>query len=303
MMMSKKVNIRFKLTRRNRGRGSAGGKSPAVTQPSYRRNRTLTGSKPEVGTDRTRAHQLRSLRRKVGLVLMILLAAICVVAFGISQFSGSLKITLNDSQLLSRAVDTDLYQNLFDDYFEQYPLERFRFLTNHSQMISHMQTEAPEIVSIAPDGASGIGESRYQLKLRQPVASWTSNDIKYYVDSSGATFTRNYFQEPTVAVLDNSGAVVTEGAAIASGRLLSFVGRAVSLSGELGIDVSSIEIPPQSTRTLYIKVESLKSTVRMTIDGAVEAQVSDMRAAIEYFGTRRQPEYIDVRVQGKSYYK
>lgn len=302
-----KLKLRLKKTKPKQGRArvprQATPPSSAESSPSYRRNRTLTGFKPESGTERTRAHRLRRARRRIGVVLASALVLAGGILFGLSQFSGSVEITLRDSDRLVRPVDSEQYQELFKDYYQRHPLERFRFLTDYAQMTQEMRVGAPELVAVTPDGSAGLGVSRYRLTLRQPVASWMSNETKYYVDAAGVTFTRNYFDEPAVAVVDNSGAEVSEGAAIASGRLLSFVGRVVSLSSEAGIEVTSIEVPPLSMRTLHMRVGRTTSVVRMTIDRAVEPQVADMQVALRHFSNRTQPKYIDVRVQGKAFYR
>lgn len=273
------------------------------TPPSYRRNRTLTGAQPETGTERTRAHHLRAVRRKLGITLMGVLVFIGVVGFGLSQFSHSVDISARNSEAFVRGVNTDLYQELFSTYYQRHPLERFRFLTNYNQLLNEMNIEAPEVEAIAPAGTAGIGSSRYELTLRQPVASWIVDGNRYYVDAQGVTFTRNYFAEPNVTVVDNSGAQVAEGSAIASGRLLSFVGRIVSLSADAGVEVEAIKVPSGSMRSVYVKVKGTPMTVRMTIDRGVEPQVQDMNAALRFFANRQKPEYIDVRVQGSAYYR
>ena len=296
---------RLRQSAREQGRGVASRKAPADSEslPSYRRNRTLTGSKPEVGTERSRSHHLRRLRRRVGLLLAGALVAVATIAFGLRQFSGSVEVAIRDSSQLAKPVDSELYEGIFNECYQRHPLERFRFLTNYDQMLADMRIDAPELMAVEPDGSAGVGVSRYQLTLRQPVGSWVSNEVKYYVDANGVTFTRNVFDEPKVAVVDNSGAEVSEGAAIASGRLLSFVGRVVALSSDRGIDVTSIEVPSLTMRTLYVSVGQVSSTIRMTIDRAVEPQVSDMQVALRHFSGRAAPKYVDVRVQGKAFYR
>ena len=281
------------------------GRRPASSDslPTYRRNRTITDRSTVPGvTERARANYLRSVRRRVGFILAIILVALIVVGTAVSQLSGSVEIT-NSQTSLTKNIDQDRYSQLFDDYYKQHPLERFRFLTNYDRLTASLQQEAPEVQSIEPNGIGGIGVSRYELLMRRPVASWMIESSRFYVDASGVTFTENYYQEPAVSVVDNSGAVAIKGSAIASSRLLSFVGRVVALSEENGILINSIEIPSSSMRQLYLKGKGMP-TVRVTIDRTAENQVKDMAEALDHLKRHKQsPGYIDVRVRGKAFYK
>ena len=271
--------------------------------PTYRRNRTITdrSTVPEV-TERARVNHLRLVRRKISLILAAVVAGLVVVGVGVGQFSGTVEIT-NSQASLTRSLDQQYYSDLFNDYYKRHPLERFRFLTNYDRLIASLQQEAPEIQSVEPAGIGGIGVSRYDLLMRRPVASWVIESSRFYVDATGVTFTENYYEEPATAVVDNSGAAAIEGSAIASSRLLSFVGQVVALSKDSGININSIEIPSSSMRQLHLKGKGMP-TVRVTIDRTVEAQVGDMIEALDYLKKNKQsPDYIDVRVRGKAFYK
>lgn len=275
--------------------------TPSV--PSFRRNRTITdrSTVPEV-SERARIHQLRMMRRKVGMTLGVTLLALAVIMVGISQFTQSVRVVIPDTSVVGQP-DTAFYQRHFDEYFKRYPLERFRFITNYDQLSQWMQESAPEVAKVTPRGLQSLGVAKYELRLREPLVSWRVNDEQYYVDTNGVTFKRNYFTPPTVSVVDKSGAEIEQGAAIASGRLLSFVGRAVALAAENGVKVTQVEIPSGSMRQVYLHGEGVP-VIRMTIDRGVEYQVADMKRTLTFLATSGQtPQYIDVRTAGKAFYK
>lgn len=274
-----------------------------IEAPTYRRNRTMTNRStvPEV-TERARVNYLRSVRRKIGFIFIVVILCMIIIAIATSQFSSSVKVVTSQPDLVN-SLDSEKYETLFDAYYKKHPLERFRFLTNYPRLVTSLQQAAPEIEAVEPAGIEHIGVSRYELVARRPVASWVVDDKRYYVDADGVTFTHNYYQEPTVSVVDNSGAHVVQGSAIASSRLLSFVGRVISLSSNEGLAITSIEIPTQSMRQLNLKGKGLP-TVRVTIDRGVEAQVGDMAAAVRHLKkTGHTPKYVDVRVRGKAFYR
>lgn len=298
-----KFSIRSKNKNDGRRQGLARPEAEA-TIPTYRRNRTMTDRStiPEV-SERARIHHLRAVRRKIGLMLLAIGGLFFIVLIGVSQFSSSVRIAIHGDAGISRTVDERKYQELFDKYYGKHPLDRFRFLTDIKQLTESMQAEAPEVKAIASSAMERIGVSRYELVVRRPVASWTVDSERYYVDADGVTFRENYFTDPKVSVVDNSGAQVVQGSAIASSRLLSFVGRVVSLSQDKDIDVTSIEIPSESMRQVHIKGEGIP-TVKMTIDKEAEGQVEDMSAALKYFKQKDQsPRYIDVRASGRVFYR
>ena len=273
-------------------------------KPTYRRNRTMTdrSSDPEV-SERAKAHYLRRLRRRIGIVFVVVLGCIILGGIGVAQYSRSVVIVRGDSNV-TKQLASDEYTKIFGAYYQRYPLERFRFITNYDRLLSTVQEERPEVEAIKPAGMERLGVSRYEITLRQPVASWSVEGDQYYVDADGVTFTHNYYAKPGVSVVDKSGASISDGSAIASSRLLSFVGRVISLSADAGVTISAIEIPPQSTRQIVVKGRGTPK-VRMAIDREASTQVNDMAAALRYFskGRRKDPTYIDVRVEGKAFYK
>lgn len=272
--------------------------------PSYRRNRTITdrSTSPEV-SERARIHHLRAVRRKIGLLLLGIGLVAVIVAVCVSQFSGSVKVVSQSDVDLSRQIDVDKYVSVFDEYFSKHPLERFRFFTDIRRLTLSLHDSTPEVLAVESHVMDSVGISSYELSMRRPVASWVVDGKRYYVDADGVTFNTNYYTEPRVSVVDNSGAQVVKGAAIASSRLLSFVGRVVSLSASEGIIVTSIEIPTNSMRQLNVKGKGIPM-VKMTIDKSVEGQVADMVTAISHFKSEKASvRYIDVRAAGRVYYK
>lgn len=285
-------------------RGSTVRPEATVDRPTYRRNRTMTDRStiPEV-SERARIHQLRAIRRKIGITFMVVVAGIVVLIVCFSQFSGSVSLTFQKSDVIVKEVEDTTYQAIFNDYYQKHPFERFRFVTNYNQLLATLQLTAPEVASLRSTGIDGLGVSRYELILRQPVASWQVADTRYYVDAEGVTFTKNYYPEPSVVVMDNSGAQIARGEAVASNRLLSFVGRVVALASEKSIKITSIEIPEGSMRQLHLKGKGMPM-IRMTIDRSVEEQVGNMQQALIFLKQKHlSPQYIDVRVSGKAFYK
>ena len=118
------------------------------------------------------------------------------------------------------------------------------------------------------------------------------------------SFEKNYYLEPTLQIVDESGVTSKTGIAIASNKLLSFVGRVVSQANSRGYTVIEAILPIDTTRQLRIKLKDSNIVVKLSIDRPAGEQIEDMDRAVRYIKSKNlYPSYIDVRVGGKAFYK
>lgn len=285
----------------------------AEGQDLFRRNRTLTGSasshvsgaadesSSHLKSGRVHAHQLADQRRRIGGVLLIVSLSAIVLTILLWQFTASVTIATPG---VNHAINTEKYEKAIQDYYARNPFERFRFATNQQALTEFVRVSAPEVDTLQLDGSAGFSESQVVIDMRRPIAEWTIDDTQYYVDGKGVSFQVNYFQAPSVRIVDNSGVELKAGTPIASKRFLGYVGRTVALSAEKGLVVEQVIIPEGTTRQLELSLKGYATPILLLIDRQVGEQVEDMARAIAYFRDRElNPEYIDVRVSGKAYYK
>lgn len=285
---------------------------PRRDQYTFQRNRTLTGStsnsvkttqyRSDLESPRTQAHHLAIQRRKIGVTLLTVVAITAVLSFLLFQFTAKVTAVSSDSTVL-RSVDSAVYDQAINDYLGANPLERFRFALNVSKLTSYLAQKLPEVESVSGVGAGGIGDTDYALTMRHPVAGWKISDKQYFVDSHGIAFERNYYGNPDVEIIDQSGISVQQGSAIASNRFLSFVGRVVALSKSSGYVVTQAIIPQDTTRQLEIRINGVVPLIKLSIDRPVGEQIEDMSRVLGYLtGHGLKPGYVDVRVSGKAFY-
>ena len=285
-------------------------KTTDISSDTFKRNRTLTGtssSKLNINTEldspRSHAHKLANQRRKVFSVLLIVIGSIIFLGLIIVNFTASSNIIISDAAI-SKTVDTSIYQKSIQDYMDINPMSRFHFLLDQSALTDYMSSILPEVESVEQKGVTGPGNTNFVIIMRKPVAGWQINDKQYYVDSKGIPFERNYFSAPDVQIVDNSGASLQTGTAIASKRFLSFIGRIVSLSKARGYTVTQASLPANTTRELEIKLKEGDYLVKLSIDRPAGEQIEDMARAVQYFTSHGKIlSYIDVRVSGKAFYK
>jgi len=278
---------------------------------AFRRNRTLTGSasskvitlsekSAQLKSPRVHAHELVARRRHLGAMLFVALIICSGLYFLISQFTAGVVISSSDTSI---TLDEN-YDKIVQSYLSSQPAERLRFLVNRDHLTEYVQSKVPEVASIIVDGDAGFGVSRFTVTMRRPIAGWSVRGNQQYVDATGTPFSRNYYASPSVEIVDKSGIQVEAGQAVASNRFLAFVGRVVGLAPAQGYTVTQVIIPSGTTRQIEVMLEGVKYPVKLSIDRPAGDQTEDMARAVKWMSDHKQsPQYIDVRIGGKAYYR
>lgn len=302
--------IKFKSKEKNdaprRRQSSDFVRTPAAmdTGHQFRRNQTLSGVKRESEpvSERTRMHHLARRRRNVGAILTLVFAIIIVLGGLLSQFTGQV-VVAGSSQALNHAIQPDSYEKAINEYLAIHPVERLRFALNENALSAYVSNILPEVSRVKLTSTDNIVQSNFTLTLRKPVAGWQINGHQYYVDETGVVFQNNYYATPSVQIVDQSGVSPAQGTVVASTRLLSFVGRVVSLAGQGSYTVTQAILPSGTTRELDVQLQGVQPRVKLSIDRGAGEQVEDMIRSLRYLQSQgKGAQYIDVRVSGRVVY-
>lgn len=270
---------------------------------SYRRNRTLNSRQtisPLEASERLEAHELVKKRRSVARRLFMTAVSLAIVVFLLFQLTIDISIQTPDMKSYN---SSNKYVVTLNEYYSAHPTERFRFFLNNNDLKQFFLQKAPEVKNIRIEG-DFLARSAVKLTFRQPVAQWSSGGKVYFVDDGGVTFEQNYFDAPAVVVRDESGLPTRGGQEVINRQFLSFLGQAVSAFAQYKIKVSEATLPASTVRQVWFKVEGRATQVRMTVDRAAQSQVKQAVITLEYLGKAgNTPEYIDVRVDQRSFYK
>lgn len=278
---------------------------------SFRRSHTLTGStSPSIASSseanaqmlspRSQTHDLAQKRRHIGLTLLLVLAATGLLVGFIAQFTASVVVRTPD---VTTSLDP-IYERTVQEYLGGHPLERLRFMSDGAQLTAYIQSKLPEVASISLDGYAGFGSSEYVFTMRKPIVGWNVRGQQQYVDGAGVPFERNYYTASVVQIVDKSGIQVAAGQAVASNSFLSFIGQVVGLSLQSGKTVKEITIPQSTTRQIEVTLSDVAYPIKLTVDRAVAEQVEDMVRGIAWMQANNvTPEYLDVRVAGRAFYR
>jgi cell division septal protein FtsQ len=277
----------------------------ARSSTQYRRNQTLSGvSRTSIAdSPRGQAHQLTIHRRKIGGLFGIVLVAVIFLGILVSQLMAQVSVTSSTKQL-SAPFDGATYEKVVDSYLGLHPAERLRFALNETALSAYVSTSLPEVESIKVSGVKDIVDTQFAVTFRQPVAGWQINGNQFYVDAAGVVFETNYYDAPTVQIVDESGVSPEEGTTVAGSRLLGFLGKVVSQVGERGYTVTQSILPAGMTRELDIQLKDTAGRIKLSTDRGAGEQVEDMARSLTYLKSKNiTPEYIDVRVSGRAAYK
>ena len=281
---------------------------------TFRRNRTITGSSSarissstELNADlrspRAHAHHLTTLRRRL-LTYFSAVATICFVLYLlVSQLVASMVVRVDGAELTA-ATQQAGYIKAIEEYYAARPIERLRFLLNTQELTSHVQASHPEVKALRVEPGKELGEASVVIDARHAIARWSIDGANRYVDEEGIVFAQSYFERPALQIIDNSGIRATGTEAVASNRFLGFVGRTISSSRQQGLIITKVTIPTLTTRQVVLNLKGKTTYYKFSIDRSVGQQVEDM-ARIDRFLERRgiKPTYVDVRVEGKAFYK
>jgi hypothetical protein len=117
-------------------------------------------------------------------------------------------------------------------------------------------------------------------------------------------FEKNYYETPSVQIIDESGISPEQGSAVASARLLSFVGKVVAQAEEGNYQVTEAILPVGTTRQLEIRLKDVQPLIKLSIDRGAGEQVEDMIRVLRYLNSKGlSPSYVDVRVTGRAVYQ
>lgn len=299
------------IPRRRQGQPAERATESSLTDRyAFQRNRTLTGSASsnvsstnetgaQLKSSRVQAHELVHQRRRVGVTLLGVFLVCFALFILVFEFTASAVVRGKD---ISIKLDP-VYEQAIQEYLGRQPIERLRFALDTKRLTAFVQDKAPEVESVTTEGFAGFGKSSFVLTLREPIAGWNVGGSQQYVDNTGTAFSKSYYDTPKVQIIDNSG-VPTGSGPVASNRFLGFVGRVVGLAKNRGYIAQEVIIPTGTTRQVELKLEGVGYPIKFSVDRGAGEQVEDMARAIKWLsGHGVAPQYLDVRVSGKAFYK
>ncbi|MCL1929731.1 hypothetical protein FWF93_01190 [Candidatus Saccharibacteria bacterium] len=201
----------------------------------------------------------------------------------------------DDTDEVIKQPDFDKMTALTREYLSQHPFERISFLMNNDGFEQYLVKQMPEIKEAKLKKANLFSNS-LSVSLRRPEARFKNQ----YVDAQGMIFENNFFSPPELEIIDNSGA----GDSSLPGSFLSFIGQVASGLSDAGLVAQKVVIPPGALRYVELYIDGVSYPFKAQIDRVPARQVADIISMKKYLeGKNLIPSYVDVRVEGRGYWR
>jgi hypothetical protein len=279
----------------------------------FRRSRTLTGTtSPKVATSnearsqlktkRLQVHELHQLRNRILRILCMIVVVVAVLCYIVANYIGNIQLVY--TQPGGKPL-TSNYQQSVLGYFDKHPLERFGFTVNAKQLAFGVQAAHPELISVDVDRNWYGGSVQFILSFRRPVLVWETGGHRFYVDDHGVAFEYDHFGGKYVSVIDQSGiSPSASGGTVASNHFINFLGKMVGAVNAAGKGSVTEIVIPASTREVDLKLEGRGYPIKTHTDRDPLQQAQDIMTTLKWLDDKNlKPEYVDVRVSGRAYFK
>ena len=121
------------------------------------------------------------------------------------------------------------------------------------------------------------------------VTSWMVNRKKIEV--------AKYVPQPTVEIIDESGQGITN-------KIKDYVGQLEVDLSDIGLTLDRAVVPTGKNREIDIYLFGYDYYVKLNVDRGTAVSAEDTKVMLKYLTERDiHPQYVDVRVKGKAYYK
>ncbi len=279
--------------------------APQQSNHQFRRNQTLSSYRhntPEESS-RQKAHTLTMQRRRLGGIFLIVAAAAVALTLLLWQLIAQVHVVTSSKQL-SSTFTTATYEDAINEYLNLNPAQRLRVSLDETALGAAVASAHPEVESLKMSGMPGLAQSNFTVTFRTPVAGWQINGKQYYVDAQGVVFEKNYYDSPTVQIVDESGVSPEQGSAVVGTRLLGFLGKIVSQAQGRGYSAIKAVLPEGTTRQVDVYFEGVDTRVKFSIDRGAGEQMEDADRSLAFLKERGVgAEYVDVRVSGRAAYR
>ena len=283
---------------------------------AFRRGRTLTGSSSssissstELSADilspRAKSHHLSKRQRRLSWYLVGVIVLCLVIYIVLGQLIARVSLSSTAALAFVNQERQSSYIDTLNKYLDSRPVERFAPSLNERTMLQFLQAEHPEIERASLELLSTFGEAQLDVELRTPIAKWSQAASSQYVDTSGTVFDFDTPPEDVmVEIVDKSGISPSSDVTVASKRFLGFVGVVSGKMSERGYVVTKATLPILTTRQLEISIRGVRYPFKLTIDRSAGEQVEDIDRIVQYMKKSSiSPDYVDVRIKGKAYFR
>lgn len=282
---------------------------------SYHANRSeqaynLGRSEPRDQDVRRRQRLLKELRQRFGMLFAAIALIVCV--FYVLLLSSSVKIvaltgTTNDYFLRS----TKTYQAAATRLFRSSILNGNKLTVDTQKITFEMKRQFPELSDVSIALPIMSHRPVVYVSPTAPAIILSTSNVSYVLDTNGRALIDDSkvadpakLQVPTVT--DQSGQPVKLGEVVLSGDTVQFIRTVLAQLQAKSIGVDSLTLPANAAYELDVKPKGVGYFVKFNLHSNNPLQQAGtylaVRARLDQQNIRPD-SYIDVRLDGRAYYK
>ena len=230
---------------------------------------------------------------------------IAIVLFGIF-YSLLIKpkptVIVNDTSFHSQSDYTDSVSSLFHAI-----KNRNKITFDEKALIADLQKKYPEISNAQIELPFFSQKPIVRLAVAEPSFVLKNHTANYVVNSKGTAVSRTNNVSGSarlVTIDDQSGFNVKPGNRVLGTSSVTFIDNLIRQCRKANVEIKSLTIP-QAPQELILKTKDQNYYVKFYLGGNVETQAGQFLAARKYFKDihKNPATYLDVRVEGKIFYK
>lgn len=243
-------------------------------------------------------------QRKILKKTIVIFAAVLVVAVLIYSLllNSTPEVIVKQDPYLRAQVYKDYVERLFDS-----PGNQNKVTIDKNKLNESIKDQFPEITSVSIDLPATSRSAIVRINVAEPNLTLDTNGGLFIINSQGfvAGHTTDLSHIKNLPVVtDKSNFSVVPGKQILAQKSVEFISNLIHQADKSKINVASLTLPA-SAQELHLTTSDAGYYTKFYLSGDSARQLGQWLAARNEFSkTKKQPsQYLDVRVEGKIFYK
>ncbi len=202
------------------------------------------------------------------------------------------------------------YQREFQRNLESSILNKSKLFINTDELASQASEKFPELGQVTVVLPLAGRRPVYKVHPAQPALMLNAPGGPYVVSKQGRVLayssdTDSSLTSKLPVLVDDSGLRVDRGQIVLTSQTIEFVEQVTGQLKAAGVDVELLKLPQSDAGDLHVKIAGKPYFVKFDIRGEGRYQSGAFLAVADQLDREGKvpAEYIDVRVQGKAFYK
>lgn len=269
---------------------------------SYYQNRDQQSS----GNNRSNTSKNKATKifTNIPVILSVLVIVFSIIYSITLSSTPSIKIVNNSNSIVSKE-GTDRFNHLAKEELEKSIFNKSKITINTDKIQNELIKLIPEATDIAIALPIVSRSPVIYIRIAEPSLTLSTNEQKYILDEKGRVITKetqNY--EKLVEVKDKSGIAINLGDQAIPTKQVDFINQVKNQFGNKKLKIEFFELS-KNANELVVKLKNKDYIVKFNLLGDVRTQSGTAIATIKYLKQKsiKPSQYIDVRVEERSYYK